>query len=98
MISDYSNTFFPICSFIISLFLFVLFFFKKNIKNTETSIYSRLIVVGLVESSYYVVLTLLVDFVYKDSLYTVFQYLNKILGIIYYGLMKCYIIYLKLLN
>ena len=83
MISNYANTFFPICSFVISLFLCILFFSKKNVLNTETKIYKKLIIIGIIESTYYVALTFAVDFIYKDNLYVLFQYLNKFLEIIY---------------
>ena len=44
-LSSYSNIFFPICSLAISLFLMIIFFAKKNIKNNETKIYSYLMTV-----------------------------------------------------
>ncbi len=83
MISNYANTFFPICSLSISIFICVLYFGKKNVTNKETRLYSMLIICGLVESLYYVSLTFGVDLIYKDCMYNLFQILNKILGIIY---------------
>ena len=83
MISDYSNTFFPICSFINALFVFILYFSKNNVQNKETKIYSYLVICGLIESLYYVCLTMAVNFVYEDWMYNIFQFLNKFLGIIY---------------
>ncbi len=83
MLSNYTNTFFPICSCVLSIFLCVLYFNRKNIKNMETDIYSTLIKVGLVESTFYVLLTVLVDFIYSDQLGLLFKILNKLLGIVY---------------
>ncbi len=83
MISQFTNTFFPISSLAISIFLCILYFGRKNVKNKETKLYSLLVICGLVESTYYVCLTFGVDLIYKDYMYGIFQYLNKVLGIIY---------------
>lgn len=83
MISNFTNTFFPISSLAISIFICVLYFGRKNVKNKETKLYSILIICGLIESTYYVCLTFGVDLIYKDYMYSLFQYLNKVLGIIY---------------
>ena len=69
MLSNLSNTFFPISSLAISLFLTILFFKKERIKNEETSIYSKLIICGLIESTTYTIITFLVDFIYTEKLY-----------------------------
>ena len=82
-LSSYSNTFFPICSFIISLFLVVMFFCKKNIKNNETRVYSNLIICGFIESFLYLLIVVGANLFYTDSLFYVFSILNKILCMIY---------------
>ena len=82
-LSSYSNTFFPICSFVISIFLLVIFFSKKNIKNEETKIYSYLIVCGFIESLLYLLIVFGADLFYNDSLVYLFSILNKTLCMIY---------------
>ena len=47
-LSSYSNLFFPICSFVVSIFLVVMFFSKKNVGNDETKIYVTLVIIGLI--------------------------------------------------
>ena len=83
MLSELSNTFFPISSFAVSLFLVCIFFFKENTKNQETKIYAGLIMCGLFESFSYMLLTFLVDFIYKPSLNIQFEIINKVLLCIY---------------
>jgi len=82
-LSSYSNIFFPICSFVISLFLVVMFFGKKNIKNNETKVYSYLIICGFIESFLYLSIVLGANLFYTDSLFYLFSILNKILCMIY---------------
>ena len=82
-LSSYSNTFFPICSFIISLFLVFIYFSKKNIKNEETIIYSNLVICGFIESLLYVSLTFCVNLFYKPSLDLFFEMYNKFLSATY---------------
>ena len=94
MLSNFSNTFFPFSSFIISLFLCILFFTKKNFKNMETKIYSFLIICGLIESFSYLSLTFLVDLVYNSSLDFIFELLNKALASIYVVWMSLFVYYI----
>ena len=54
MLSNYTNLFFPVCSLMVSILLFVLFFGKKKIKNVETKIYSKLVLLGLMEYNLYI--------------------------------------------
>ena len=82
-LSSYSNTFFPICSFVTSLFLVVMFFGKKNIKNNETKVYSNLIICGFIESILYLLIVVGANLFYTDSLFYIFSILNKILCMIY---------------
>ena len=83
MLSKMSNTFFPICSFTIALFLFCLLFLKKNVKNEETKIYKLLVIFELIESFLYVLVTFLVDFVYDGNNDIFYMWYNKFLGFIY---------------
>lgn len=101
MISNYSNMFFPICSLTISIFICILYFSKKNLLNEETKLYSCLISCGLIESVYYVGLTLAANVIYDEYMYCYFQYLNKFLEIIYLiwiGFMLYYIISIVSIN
>ncbi len=50
LLSEMTNIFFPLSSFAVSIFLLILFFSRKNVKNSETKIYSYLVVCGLLES------------------------------------------------
>ena len=83
MLSSLSNTFFPISSLAIAVFLTILFFSKENIKNEETKIYSYLIICSLVEAVSYTTITFLVDFIYNENLNFLFELLNKFLGAVY---------------
>lgn len=83
MLSQLTNTFFPICSLIISIFLCFVFFLKKNIQNKETKIYSKLIICGLIESFLYTAICLTGDFFFNENTYHFYVFLNKILCLIY---------------
>jgi hypothetical protein len=83
MLSKYTNVFFPICSFVISLTVFLIFFSKKRIKTEEMSYYSRLVIVGLIESFIYSSICILAHIVDVDSNLLQYQILNKILYSIY---------------
>ncbi len=94
MLSTYTNTFFPICSFVISLFLFCMFYLKKNTENMETKVYQRLINGGLIESSLYVGIIITADLFYHPNLLTLYEILNKLLSctyVIWMALMFYYI-------
>ena len=94
MLSELSNTFFPICSFVIAAFLTILFFSKENIKNEETKLYGHLIICSLIESFIYTTLTILVDFFYSEDLFFIFSLLNKFLGAFYIIWMNLLLYYL----
>jgi len=83
MLSQLTNTFFPICSLTISVFLCCIFFLKKNIENKETKIYSSLIICGLLEAFLYTFICITGDFFFCDATYHFYTLLNKILCIIY---------------
>ena len=97
MLSNLSNTFFPISSLAIAIFLTILFFSKENIKNEETKTYSLLIICSLIEAFTYTTITFLVDFVYNENLYFIFSLLNKILGSIYIVWMNLLLYYLLII-
>ena len=82
-LSSYSNSFFPICSFAISLFLLCNFFSKKNINNDETKIYSSLVICGFIESLVYLGIILSANAFYTDSLFGIYAILNKLLSMVY---------------
>lgn len=98
MLSSLSNTFFPICSFVLSLFLGAIFFLKKNMKNDETRIYSWLVILGMVESFLYVTLTFLVDFLYNESLDIYFAIYNKTLSSVYVIWMSLLLYYILVIT
>ena len=83
MLSNLSNTFFPISSFAIALFVTILFFKRERVKNEETQIYSKLIICSLIESFTYTSITLLVDCFFSEKVYFIFTILNKTLIAIY---------------
>lgn len=83
MLSQLTNTFFPICSLVISIFLCLVFFLKKNTKNKETKIYSYLLICGLIESFLYTLICLSGDFFFNQYTYQFYTFLNKLLCIIY---------------
>ena len=82
-LSSWSNIFFPLCSFTISIFLLFIFFSKKNIDNEETKIYSNLIVCGFCESFLYVSIIFFGNVFYNESLILLFQICNKLLYVFY---------------
>lgn len=82
-LSQFSNLNFPICSFVISTFLTILFFSKKRVQNDETQIYSWLIICSLIESLLYVTILLTANLYYTDKLYMIYAIANKILYMMY---------------
>ena len=97
-LSSYSNAFFPMCSFVISLFLVIMFFLKKNIANNETKVYSNLIVCGLIESSLYVLIIFCANLFYSDSLFYIFSIFNKLLYAIYVIWLSLLLYYLLIIT
>lgn len=101
MLSRYTNLYFPICSFVVSLLIFILFFSKQKEKNKETNIYSKLVIVGLCESSLYTFICLIAHFYFNDENLLLFEILNKVLYsiyIIWFSLLSIYITDLYLEN
>ncbi len=93
MFSDLTNCFFPLCSFVISVFLLVAFFSKKNTLNEETILYRKLIICGLVESFLYLLICFSGDFYFNEQTLNFYQILNKILILIYVIWMSLMFIY-----
>ena len=83
MLYNYSNLYFPVGSMFVALLVTILFFSKKNIKNSETKVYSKIVILTLIESIYTFCLTLFVHLFFCDSTLTIFAYANKILYGIY---------------
>ena len=83
MLHEYSNLYFPVCSLIVSLLIFVLYFSKKNIKNSETKLYSTLLKLTLLEAIFTFSLTLSVHLFFNESTTLYFAIANKILYSIY---------------
>lgn len=101
MLSRYTNLYFPICSFAVSLLIFILFFSKQKEENKETNIYSKLVIVGLCESSLYTFICLIAHFYFNDENLLLFEILNKLLYsiyIIWFSLLSIYITDLYLEN
>lgn len=101
MLSRYTNLYFPICSFVVSLLIFILFFSKQKEENKETNIYSKLVIVGLCESSLYTFICLIAHFYFNDEKLLLFEILNKLLYsiyIIWFSLLSIYITDLYLEN
>ena len=83
MISKYVNLYFPISSLALNIILCIVFFSKKKVKNSDTFIFSILLVFGLLESFVMFFTNLLVCFYFNDSTAFIFGILNKILYCIY---------------
>jgi len=83
MLYEYSNLYFPICSVVVSLLITILFFSKQNIKNKETKLYSKIVIITLIEAIYTFGLTLSVHLFYNDSTIPIFAIANKVLYSIY---------------
>ena len=83
MLHEYSNLYFPVCSLIVSILIFVLYFSKKNIKNSETKLYSTLLKLTLLEAIFTFSLTLSVHLFFNESTTLYFAIANKILYSIY---------------
>ncbi|MBQ7141304.1 MAG: hypothetical protein IJO32_07375 [Bacilli bacterium] len=101
MLSKYTNLYFPICSLIISLVILILFFSKKKIKNYDTNLYSKLVIIGMCESSIYTFICLIAHFVNVENNYTIYALLNKFLYSIYivwFTVLFTYIVNLYLNN
>lgn len=83
MLYEYSNLNYPVCSVLISILVTILFFSKNNAKNKETNLYSKLIIITLIESIFTFSLTLCVHLFFNDSTLTIFAVANKVLYSIY---------------
>ncbi len=83
MISQHVNLYFPICSFAVNIILCIIFFSKNKIKNVDNMTYSKLLIVGLLESSFMFFINLLVCICFTEENYPIFAILNKTLYSIY---------------
>ena len=83
MLYEYSNLYFPICSVVVSLLITILFFSKQNVKNKETKLYSKIVIITLIEALFTFGLTLSVHLFFSDSTLTIFAIVNKMLYVIY---------------
>lgn len=83
MLSQMNNIFFPICSFFVSLFLYLIFNLKQNALNNETKIYSKLIKVGLAESFVYFFICFSAHYFFNENNYYLYVIFNKFLCLIY---------------
>lgn len=97
-LSNYSNMFFPICSFIVSTFLIFIYFSKKNVENEETKIYSKLVVTGFFESTLYLSLVFCVNAFYDPSKDLIFELYNKTLGSVYVIWMALLLYYILMIT
>lgn len=101
MLSRYTNLYFPICSLVVSLLIFILFFSKQKEENKETNIYSKLVITGLCESLLYTFICLIAHFYFNDENLLLFEILNKVLYsiyIIWFSFLSIYITDLYLEN
>ena len=83
MLHEYSNLYFPVCSVIVSILISILFFSKKHVENKETKLYSKIVIITLIESIYTFILTLSVHLSFNDSTLVYFEFTNKALYVIY---------------
>lgn len=83
MIYKYSNLFFPICSCVISVFIFLIYNSKEKIKTVETKIYSKIMIVTLIESISTFLLTLFVHLFFINGYQLFFRIFNKALYCVY---------------
>jgi len=83
MISQYVNLYFPFCSLMVNLLLFIIFLSKKRLKNIDNKIYTKLLFFSLVESMLMFGTNLCVCIFYEPPYYYIFEILNKILYSIY---------------
>ncbi len=96
-LSNLTNTFFPISSLIISIFLFCIYFFRKHVKNDETKIYGYLVICGLVEASLYCLICFGADFFYNQQVHVYFEFLNKVLCSVYVVWMTLFFYYVAII-
>ena len=83
MISRLVNIYFPLCSMTINIIICIIFFSKRRVENTDTKIYSKLLLIGLTESIIMFTTNLLVGLYFYQINHFVFKLLNKLLYVIY---------------
>ena len=83
MLSSYTNTYFPLCSFTICLVVNIIFFSRKKIMTNETKIYSELIIFNLIEALLMLSINTLGIFYFSEDTVWLFSFLNKALYAVY---------------
>ena len=79
MYPQYPNLSFPICSLFIASLLIIMYFGTKNVKNSETKLYSKLLKYTFVIAVFTFLLTLGVDFYFSGSTNLIFEIAFKVL-------------------
>lgn len=79
MYPQYPNLSFPICSLFIASLLIIMYFGTKNVKNSETKLYSKLLKYTFVIAVFTFLLTLGVDFYFSSSTNLIFEKAFKVL-------------------
>ncbi len=79
MYPQYPNLSFPICSLFIASLLIIMYFGTKNVKNSETKLYSKLLKYTFVIAVFTFLLTLGVDFYFSSSTNLIFEIAFKVL-------------------
>lgn len=79
MFLKYPNLSFPICSLFIASLLIFLYFSTKNVKNSETKLYSKLLICTFVIAIFTFLLTLGLNIYYSSSTNLIFEIFSKVL-------------------
>lgn len=98
MISQYVNLYFPISSLALNIILCIVFFAKKKVKNSDTYLFSILLVFGFIESFVMFFTNLFVCFYFNDNTAFVFEFLNKLLYCIYLLWLTALLFYVYRIN
>ena len=76
------------------IFITFIYFSKKRINNDDNNIYSKLVIVSLIESFLMLFTNILVDFIYLEKYFIIFNILNKIIYSIYIVWMSLLFVYI----
>ena len=76
------------------IFITFIYFSKKRINNEDNNIYSKLVIVSLIESFLMLFTNILVDFIYLEKYFIIFNILNKIIYSIYIVWMSLLFVYI----
>ena len=83
MLYKYSNLYLPICSFFTGLLITIIYFSKNRIESKETTLYSDIVRITLIESISTFLLTLSVHLFFGEKTLLFFSAFNKYLYCIY---------------